>query len=492
MPHDTAFSNSLTGVKSKGFSGFLVYGPYIEIMEAMTYAVELSYITTNKKGTYAGKFDINLSKRKEDNTFDFIKAEECFLEFTDTKIKKATLYFDSSTYIGYKVEFRVFVETGIDLYAFQIQTGKVDKPHFYYHDTTVCSQLEAEIDVFPRKYQRLRIILFRIRAIAIQPRVIFKNPVLLKKSLQQKTAKLLDKVKAQIISCIRSIDYKEGDIIEVPVRIDHLPRQLKNQFYKKFEVINAESLCDDCYGIHPLQLPLVCCKYMPRNEYGLYQRVWTQEMVKELRALAKSKNDYSCEGYRGSVLQHYAAFDKIQVEGKKTMVIGSVSPWLECILLAYKAKEILTIEYGTISYDGKDIKVLDRLKQPLPPPETYDIVCSFSSIEHNGLGRYGDPIDPEGDLNTMNEIFNVLVTEGIAVIGVPVAVNNVLVGNGHRAYSKEYIENHLFKILDIVAYPYGATKVNYTKDKTDWQNQPVFIMQKPLCRLPHSLVSIVS
>ena len=36
--------------------------------------------------------------------------------------------------------------------------------------------------------------------------------------------------------------------------------------------------------------------------------------------------------------------------------------------------------------------------------DTFDSVVSFSSIEHSGLGRYGDPLDPDGDLKTMQVI----------------------------------------------------------------------------------------
>ena len=36
----------------------------------------------------------------------------------------------------------------------------------------------------------------------------------------------------------------------------------------------------------------------------------------------------------------------------------------------------------------------------------YDIVIQYSSIEHSGLGRYGDYLDPEGDLKAMNDIYD--------------------------------------------------------------------------------------
>ena len=33
-------------------------------------------------------------------------------------------------------------------------------------------------------------------------------------------------------------------------------------------------------------------------------------------------------------------------------------------------------------------------------------------VEHVGLGRYGDPLDPDGDLKAMAELKRVLATEG--------------------------------------------------------------------------------
>jgi hypothetical protein len=31
----------------------------------------------------------------------------------------------------------------------------------------------------------------------------------------------------------------------------------------------------------------------------------------------------------------------------------------------------------------------------------FDVVLSISSFEHDGLGRYGDPLNPDGDLAAM-------------------------------------------------------------------------------------------
>ena len=37
--------------------------------------------------------------------------------------------------------------------------------------------------------------------------------------------------------------------------------------------------------------------------------------------------------------------------------------------------------------------------------DTVDVIVSFSSLEHDGQGRYGDPLDPDGDLVAMKELY---------------------------------------------------------------------------------------
>lgn len=139
MQHDIAHTYEY-GVKSAGIAGTLVYGPYIEITEAMTIAVELSYLTTQEEGSRAGVFDVYLSRKKSNHEIDFVKATECELKSTDKEIEKAILFFDTGKYIGYNIEFRVLVEEGYELNAFHIRTNRVEHP-------IVCSSLPANIEV---------------------------------------------------------------------------------------------------------------------------------------------------------------------------------------------------------------------------------------------------------------------------------------------------------------------------------------------------------
>ncbi len=69
------------------------------------------------------------------------------------------------------------------------------------------------------------------------------------------------------------------------------------------------------------------------------------------------------------------------------------------------------------------------------------------TIEHIGLGRYGDEIDPYGDEKACKELTRVLQKDGNLLFVTPVGKPRVMF-NGHRVYSFEQIVN-LFKGLKL-------------------------------------------
>jgi SAM-dependent methyltransferase len=60
-------------------------------------------------------------------------------------------------------------------------------------------------------------------------------------------------------------------------------------------------------------------------------------------------------------------------------------------------------------------------------------------VEHVGLGRYGDPLDPEGDQKAMGELQRVLAPGGDLLFVVPVGKPRILY-NAHRIYSYRQVQ----------------------------------------------------
>jgi SAM-dependent methyltransferase len=61
-------------------------------------------------------------------------------------------------------------------------------------------------------------------------------------------------------------------------------------------------------------------------------------------------------------------------------------------------------------------------------------------VEHIGLGRYGDPLDPDGDMKAISELKRVLAPGGTLLFVTPVGRPRIMF-NGHRIYSYEQIES---------------------------------------------------
>jgi len=49
----------------------------------------------------------------------------------------------------------------------------------------------------------------------------------------------------------------------------------------------------------------------------------------------------------------------------------------------------------------------------------FDVVFSYSSLEHAGLGRYGDPLDPYGDMESVAQIWCAMRPGGIFFLSLP-------------------------------------------------------------------------
>jgi SAM-dependent methyltransferase len=75
----------------------------------------------------------------------------------------------------------------------------------------------------------------------------------------------------------------------------------------------------------------------------------------------------------------------------------------------------------------------DLLKLPFSNGSIASLSC-MHVVEHIGLGRYGEPLDPDGDLKAMKELRRVLAPGGSLYLVVPVGIPRICY-NAHRIYS---------------------------------------------------------
>lgn len=81
-------------------------------------------------------------------------------------------------------------------------------------------------------------------------------------------------------------------------------------------------------------------------------------------------------------------------------------------------------------------------------------ISSLHAIEHFGLGRYGDPIDPIADIKAMKSLARVLKPGGALYFSVPIGRERVEY-NGHRVYAPnsivEQFESEGLKLQEFIA-----------------------------------------
>lgn len=72
--------------------------------------------------------------------------------------------------------------------------------------------------------------------------------------------------------------------------------------------------------------------------------------------------------------------------------------------------------------------------------ENIESISSLCALEHFGLGRYGDDINPEGCFEAFNSIQRVLAPGGRAYIAVPIGKEHVEF-DAHRIFYASTIVN---------------------------------------------------
>ena len=209
--------------------------------------------------------------------------------------------------------------------------------------------------------------------------------------------------------------------------------------------------------------------------------------------------------YPHAAADHFEAFSRFPVRGKRCLVGGSERPWIEILLASMGAAEVLTSEYRLSDFRAHSgvsrLVSVQQLSSEHAFAAAFDCVVSFSSIEHDGLGRYCDPLDPAGDEHAVHEFRKVLKPGGLLFLGIPAIIqgNNatVIYGNSGRMYNRQRFLRITrgFEWVDTIQTHYtafgGPDSIN--KDggppgrawtswahgiHRDWMSQPIFVLRK--------------
>ena len=214
------------------------------------------------------------------------------------------------------------------------------------------------------------------------------------------------------------------------------------------------------------------------NEYTNYPcPIWTKMMIDsgiESIIATQSLTDHLRSYDHHTVSDLYDCLLKYPIIGKEIIVIGSQRPWIEIMCICMGASHVTTVDYNPpICFHEKiTIKSIrehekDKLK--------YDAIFSFSSIEHGGLGRYGDPVNPFADVQRMATFRYMLNDDGIFFLGVPNGEDKIWY-NAHRIYGIQTFPK-LINGWDIIDYISSTVPREDTFKGKDEKHQPWWVLK---------------
>jgi hypothetical protein len=119
------------------------------------------------------------------------------------------------------------------------------------------------------------------------------------------------------------------------------------------------------------------------------------------------------------------------------------------IVSAFVPVEFYDFRPASVELDGLYTGAADLTRLHFPSGSIASLSC-MHVIEHIGLGRYGDPLDPDGDLKAIGELVRVLAPGGDLLVATPVGRPRVAF-NAHRVYDHEVFARY-FAPLELVEF----------------------------------------
>ena len=143
------------------------------------------------------------------------------------------------------------------------------------------------------------------------------------------------------------------------------------------------------------------------------------------------------------------------------------------ILSAFIPVKFYDYRPANLHLTNLESKSVDLTALPFEDNSIKSLSC-MHTVEHIGLGRYGDQLDPNGDLKAMKELNRVLAIEGDLLFVVPVGKPRV-VFNAHRIYSYSQISTYFqeLQLKEFMLIPDNALESGIiymaTKDEVEVQ-----------------------
>jgi len=179
----------------------------------------------------------------------------------------------------------------------------------------------------------------------------------------------------------------------------------------------------------------------------------------EFRIAAVLPNLHDRYGSAAEIPLHYFHQDILvaqkifKADPKKHVDIGSRIDGFVSILASFRNVEVFDIRPFDLKIPNIKFVQADLMSEEFSFSNYSDSVSCLHAIEHFGLGRYGDKIDPDGHLKGLKNIYKILQPDGkfyfSSIIG-----RQRIEYDAHRVFSIEYLLKYFSDKFKIESFSY--------------------------------------
>lgn len=144
--------------------------------------------------------------------------------------------------------------------------------------------------------------------------------------------------------------------------------------------------------------------------------------------------------------------------------VGSRIDGFVAHVASYRKIEVIDVrDIGHIGHPQVRFLKRDLMVEARSFDEIADSLSCLHTIEHFGLGRYGDSIDPDGHLKGFQNLVDMLKPGGTLYLSFPIGKRNEVHFNAHR----------IFHPMDVLAWPLQRSRV--TLERFDYVDDEGFL-----------------
>ncbi len=136
--------------------------------------------------------------------------------------------------------------------------------------------------------------------------------------------------------------------------------------------------------------------------------------------------------------------------------VGSRIDGFVAHVAAFRPIEIIDVrELRDTGHENIRFKRMDLMKHEAIEPNICDSLSCLHAIEHFGLGRYGDPINPQGHLIGLTNLLKMLKPGGTLYISFPIGSADMVHFNAHRIFKANSILSWQSETpLELISFSY--------------------------------------